>query len=80
MGFDDTDFAGGGSDRLVDSMVAWGDEQAIRDRVAAQYKAGATHVCITLRQGSAGAWSLASGGSRERATPEERALEALAPR
>jgi probable F420-dependent oxidoreductase len=82
MGFDDSDFANGGSDRLIDAMVAWGDEQAIRDRVAAQYKAGATHVCITaLRpEGSAGAWSLASGGNRGGATPEERALEALAPR
>ena len=82
MGFDDSDFAGGGSDRIIDAMVAWGDEQTIRDRVAAQYKAGATHVCITVLrpQGSAGAWSLASSGTRERATPEERALEALAPR
>jgi alkanesulfonate monooxygenase SsuD/methylene tetrahydromethanopterin reductase-like flavin-dependent oxidoreductase (luciferase family) len=82
MGFGDSDFAAGGSDRLVDAMVAWGDEQAIRDRVAAQYKAGASHVCITpLRpEGSAGAWSLAAGGNREHATPEERALEALAPR
>lgn len=82
MGFDDADFAGGGSDRVVDAMVAWGDEQAIRDRVAAHYQAGATHVCVTpLRpEGSAGAWSLATGGNRERATPEESALEALAPR
>jgi probable F420-dependent oxidoreductase len=82
MGFDDADFGDGGSDRIVDAIVAWGDEQAIRDRVAAQYKAGATHVCITVlrSEGSAGAWSLASGGSRERGTPEERALEALAPR
>jgi probable F420-dependent oxidoreductase len=82
MGFDDPDFADGGSDRLVDAMVAWGDEQVIRDRIAAQYKAGATHVCITpLRPaGSAGAWSLASGGARERGTPDERALETLAPR
>jgi probable F420-dependent oxidoreductase len=82
MGFDDSDFEAGGSDRLVDAMVAWGDEQAIRDRVAAQYKSGATHVCITpLRaEGSAGAWSLAAGGNREHATPEDRALEALAPR
>jgi len=72
LGFDDSDFAGGGSDRLVDAMVAWGDEQAIRDRVAAQYKAGATHVCITPVR--------SEGSARERATPDERALEALAPR
>ena len=80
MGFGDSDFAGGGSDRLVDAMVAWGDEQAIRDRVAAQYRAGATHVCITP-VGLAGAWRGKSEGStRERVTPVERALEALAPR
>ena len=72
MGFDDSDFAGGGSDRLVDAMVAWGDEQAIRDRVAAQYKAGATHVRITPVR--------SEGSARERAMPDERALEALAPR
>ena len=78
MGFDDSDFAGGGSDRLVDAMVAWGDEQAIRARIGAQYRAGATHVCITP-VGLAGAWR---GGSdaRARAMPDERALEALAPR
>ena len=75
MGFDDSDFAGGGSDRIVDAMVAWGDEQAIRDRVAAQYKAGATHVCMTLA-GMAGH----GAANRERAMPDERALEALAPR
>jgi probable F420-dependent oxidoreductase len=72
MGFDESDFANGGSDRLLDAMVAWGDEQAIRDRVAAQYKAGASHVCVTLVR--------PEGSARERATPDERALEALAPR
>ena len=29
LGFTDDDFADGGSDRLVDAMVAWGDEDAI---------------------------------------------------
>jgi probable F420-dependent oxidoreductase len=72
MGFDDSDFAGGGSDRLVDAIVAWGDEQAIRDRVAAQYRAGATHVCITPVR--------SEGSARERAMPDDSALEALAPR
>ena len=80
MGFDESDFAGGGSDRLVDSIVAWGDEQAIRDRIAAQYQAGATHVCITPVN-LAGAWRGGSAaGARERAMPDEHALEALAPR
>jgi len=46
LGFADDDLENGGSDRLVDALVAWGDEQAIRDRIQAHYQAGATHVCI----------------------------------
>lgn len=41
LGFTDDDFTDGGSDRLVDAVVAWGDEQAIRDRVRAHLDAGA---------------------------------------
>jgi len=48
MGFADADFSGGGSDRLVDDLVAWGDEQAIAARVRAQLDAGADHVCIQV--------------------------------
>ena len=48
MGFADADFSGGGSDRLVDELVAWGDEQAIAARVRAQLDAGADHVCIQV--------------------------------
>ncbi len=33
LGFTDTDFAGGGSDRLVDSIIVWGDEKTIRARI-----------------------------------------------
>ena len=33
LGFDDADFANGGSDRLVDAIVAWGDEKAIAARI-----------------------------------------------
>jgi probable F420-dependent oxidoreductase len=46
LGFGDDDFANGGSDRLVDAIVAWGDEKAIRDRIQAHRDAGASHVCI----------------------------------
>ncbi|MBX3027235.1 TIGR03620 family F420-dependent LLM class oxidoreductase [bacterium] len=46
LGFTDDDIANGGSDRLVDAIVAWGDEQAIRDRIRAHHDAGANHVCI----------------------------------
>jgi probable F420-dependent oxidoreductase len=46
LGFEDADFADGGSDRLVDAIVAWGDEAAIRERIGAHHDAGANHVCI----------------------------------
>lgn len=48
LGLTDEDFAGGGSDRLVDATVAWGDEDAIRRRVAEHHSAGADHVCIQV--------------------------------
>jgi probable F420-dependent oxidoreductase len=46
LGFTDEDIADGGSDRLVDAIVAWGDEQALVDRIRAHHDAGADHVCI----------------------------------
>ncbi len=46
LGFADEDLAGGGSDRLVDALVAWGDEEAIRGRVREHLEAGADHVCV----------------------------------
>ncbi len=46
LGFGDDDLARGGSDALVDALVAWGDEDAIRERVALHLEAGADHVCI----------------------------------
>jgi probable F420-dependent oxidoreductase len=48
MGFGDADFADGGSDALVDALVAWGDEDAIAARVRAQLESGADHVCIQV--------------------------------
>jgi probable F420-dependent oxidoreductase len=47
-GFTDADFSGGGSDRLVDTVVAWGDETAIAERVREHRDAGADHVCIQV--------------------------------
>jgi probable F420-dependent oxidoreductase len=46
LGFEDRDFENGGSDRLVDAIVAWGDEKVIADRIQAHHDAGANHVCI----------------------------------
>ena len=47
-GFADGDFVDGGSDRLIDALIAWGDEKSIRARVRAHYAAGATHVCLAM--------------------------------
>ncbi len=55
LGYDDTDFADGGSDRLVDAIVAWGDEQAIAGRVREHFDAGADHVAIQAYADDAGA-------------------------
>ncbi|MFA5632559.1 MAG: TIGR03620 family F420-dependent LLM class oxidoreductase [Porticoccaceae bacterium] len=46
LGFTDNDFQHSGSDRLIDALVAWGDESAIRNRIEAHWEAGASHVCI----------------------------------
>jgi probable F420-dependent oxidoreductase len=65
LGFTDADMAGGGSDRLIDAVIAWGDEQAIRARIASHWQAGADHVCVQ-----------ALGPT---AAPDERLLALLAP-
>jgi probable F420-dependent oxidoreductase len=71
-GFGDDDLAGGGSERFLDAMVAWGDEGAIRARVQQHWDAGADHVCIQpiSPQGS-------PPGSRQ--IVDDRILELLAP-
>ena len=48
MGFTEDDLRDGGSDRLVDGVVAVGDEEAIRARVEEHLDAGADHVCIQV--------------------------------
>lgn len=68
FGFTDADFEHDGSDRLVDEIVAWGDEEAIRARIQAHWDAGADHVCIQPFRADAGPG------------PDEKLLERLAPR
>lgn len=67
-GFGDGDLAGGGSERFLDAMVAWGDERAIRARIQEHWDAGADHVCIQ---------AISPQGSRQ--IVDERTLELLAP-
>ena len=66
LGFTDADVAGEGSDRLVDALVVWGDEKAIRARIDEHWQAGADHVCVQ-----------AIG---QTALPDEHLLGLLAPR
>jgi probable F420-dependent oxidoreductase len=68
LGFGDDELRDGGSDRLVDALVAWGSEETLRRRVAELIGLGATQVCLLPLR--------ADGGPG----PDVRALEALAPR
>lgn len=47
-GFDETDLIRGGSDRLAEALIAWGDEAAILGRVREHLDAGADHVCVQV--------------------------------
>jgi probable F420-dependent oxidoreductase len=48
LGWGDDDLGDGGSDKLVDAIVVWGEPEAIADRVASHHEAGADHVCIQV--------------------------------
>ena len=54
LGFTDDDVSNGGSDRLVDAIVAWGDIDAIAKRVRSHHDAGADHVCIQVLDANPG--------------------------
>ncbi|HEY0501260.1 MAG TPA: TIGR03620 family F420-dependent LLM class oxidoreductase [Kutzneria sp.] len=47
-GYDRTDVADGGSDRLIDDLVPHGDPAEVAEKVAAQFAAGADHVGIQV--------------------------------
>lgn len=47
-GYTTSDIADGGSDRLVDDLVAWGDPAAVATRIREHFATGADHVCIQV--------------------------------
>lgn len=47
-GLTDEDFAGDGSDRWVNTLVAWGDDEMVRTRVEEHFLAGADHVALQV--------------------------------
>lgn len=55
LGWKDGDIANGGSDALVDAVVAWGDAHAIQRRVEEHRRRGADHVCIQVIRTDLGA-------------------------
>jgi probable F420-dependent oxidoreductase len=48
LGFTPADLESGGSDRLVDGLVAWGEPDAILARIAEHHANGADHVSIQV--------------------------------
>jgi probable F420-dependent oxidoreductase len=48
LGFTEDDVRGGGSDRLIDAVFAWGSESRIRDRIEKFHAAGADHVVVQV--------------------------------
>jgi len=48
LGWGDADLREGGSDRLVDALVAWGDAEAIAARVRDHRARGADHVAVRI--------------------------------
>ncbi|HVB94562.1 MAG TPA: LLM class F420-dependent oxidoreductase [Acidimicrobiales bacterium] len=58
-GFTEADLADGGSDRLIDGLIAWGGLEAIAGRIREHLDAGADHVCIQVLTGSRDRYPLA---------------------
>ena len=48
LGFTEDDFKNGGSDKLIDAVIAWGDLKSVLNRVQEHRSAGADHVCIQV--------------------------------
>lgn len=48
LGWSEDDIAGGGSDRLIDALVAHGDAGAVAARLTEHLDAGADHVCAQV--------------------------------
>lgn len=68
FGFDEADWTGRASDRLVDAFVAWGDADSIRRRMAEHAQAGATQIQLSV-----------NAADRSTPGPSWELLEVLAP-
>jgi hypothetical protein len=67
-GYTEADFQNGGSDHLIDNVVAWGSADQIRQRMLEHREAGASHIAVSPLK--------AEGKGPQ---PDWKLLEALAP-
>lgn len=56
FGWGDDDFAGGGSDRLIDELIPWGTVEQVAAGIEKHYRAGADEVAIQVLNGDAKAF------------------------
>ena len=76
-GWSEEDLASGGSDRLVDSLVAWGNVDTVAARVREHVEAGADHVVLHVQPVDDGAlplteWRVLSSRPRRALTKNKR--------
>jgi probable F420-dependent oxidoreductase len=48
LGFQESDFNNGGSDKLIDAVIAWGNLRTVVNRIREHHSAGADHVCVQV--------------------------------
>jgi probable F420-dependent oxidoreductase len=48
LGFQEADLTNGGSDKLIDAIIAWGDLKTVLNRIHEHHSAGADHVCLQV--------------------------------
>jgi hypothetical protein len=71
IGFTAEDCDDSGSDKLVDSIVAWGDMNTVIERIRAHQSAGADHVCIQVLPGDPRALPLTEWREIAAALPDD---------
>ena len=79
VGYTTADLENGGSDRLIDALVAWGTEEQTRDRIQQHFDAGATQVIINTIKSENNSYDNAIGGYNFQSAPQWETFEMLKP-
>jgi len=82
LGYTEDDLKDGGSDRLIDALVAYGSEAQIRERIRQHFDAGATQVILNTIQllPKENTPRVLAAGVNYQSIPDWTALDALRPR